>query len=204
MNFLAHLLLSSTDSQIQFGNFVGDAIKGKQYLNLPIQIQKGVVLHRKIDSFTDQNPLIKKCKPYISPEIGHYKGVVTDLFFDHFLTINWKLYQSISLSDYLTQFEQTYHQHKSCLNQQTALFYDQFIQRRFLFDYDTFEGLERTLKGLERRTGTNIILSKAVSDLKDNYSIFETCYFTFFPILQTFCEKELQQVTHDDTAHDLE
>ena len=41
MNFLAHIYLSGTNERIQIGNFMGDGIRGKDYLNYHPDIQIG-------------------------------------------------------------------------------------------------------------------------------------------------------------------
>ena len=56
MNFLAHIYLSGEDEGLTIGNFIADSIKGKKYLNFKKEIQKGILLHRSIDTFTDQHP----------------------------------------------------------------------------------------------------------------------------------------------------
>ncbi len=48
MNYLAHLYLSGENPEIRFGNFIGDAIKRNQFLQLPENISAGVLLHRKM------------------------------------------------------------------------------------------------------------------------------------------------------------
>ena len=50
MNFLAHIYLSGEDEGITIGNFIADGIKGKKYKKFPPQIQKGILLHREIDT----------------------------------------------------------------------------------------------------------------------------------------------------------
>ena len=55
MNYLGHLILSGNNSEITFGNFIADSLKGKTYLKYSKKIQKGVILHRKIDELTDTN-----------------------------------------------------------------------------------------------------------------------------------------------------
>jgi len=62
MNYLAHLLLSGNDEDVIFGNFIGDAVKGKQYQDYSPQIQKGILLHRQIDTFTDAHPVYLQSK----------------------------------------------------------------------------------------------------------------------------------------------
>ena len=53
MNYLAHIYLSGNDPDLIFGNFIADAVPGKQYKNYSNRIQEGIILHREIDSFTD-------------------------------------------------------------------------------------------------------------------------------------------------------
>ena len=56
MNFLAHIYLSGEKQGITIGNFIADGIKGNKYLSYREDLQKGILLHRSIDSFTDQPP----------------------------------------------------------------------------------------------------------------------------------------------------
>ena len=60
MNYLAHIYLSGKNRQIQIGNFVGDAVKGKAYNSYPDFFRKGILLHRLIDSFADTHPAVKE------------------------------------------------------------------------------------------------------------------------------------------------
>lgn len=60
MNYLAHIYLSGDDPLITMGNFMADGIKGKQYKTYLPQLQKGILLHRSIDSFTDSHPIVKQ------------------------------------------------------------------------------------------------------------------------------------------------
>ena len=85
MNYLGHLVLSGNDSEILFGNFIADAIKGNSYLEWPENIQKGILLHRFIDNFTDNNNhyLLGKRRFYEKfPKMG---GIVNDILYDHLL-----------------------------------------------------------------------------------------------------------------------
>ena len=60
MNYLAHIYLSNEEEEITLGNFIADDIKGKKYIQFPLGIQQGILLHRAIDSFTDAHPIVKK------------------------------------------------------------------------------------------------------------------------------------------------
>ena len=60
MNFLAHIYLSGENQGITIGNFIADGIKGNKYLSYREDLQKGILLHRSIDSFTDQHPIVRQ------------------------------------------------------------------------------------------------------------------------------------------------
>jgi acyl carrier protein phosphodiesterase len=55
VNFLAHTYLSGGNEQIIVGNFMGDYVKGKNYMLFPEQVKKGILIHRDIDTFTDMH-----------------------------------------------------------------------------------------------------------------------------------------------------
>ncbi len=57
MNFLAHIYLSGDNDLMKIGNFMADGIHGKNLENFPLDIQKGIILHRFIDTFTDAHPI---------------------------------------------------------------------------------------------------------------------------------------------------
>lgn len=194
MNYLAHLLLSGDDREIRFGNFIGDAIKGKGYLDFPIQIQKGILLHRKIDTYTDHHPTIKNSKKLLNPIFSHYKGVIIDVFFDHFLSKNWHLYQEMDLDKFLQNFENDFQQFKGYLTEEKAVFYQKFLDKTFLYHYHSFEGIELTLKGLQNRIKNRVPLTEALSDLQIHYDALETDFYSFFRDIQSFCTFELHQL----------
>ena len=84
MNFLGHALISLTLDEAQqrqtlYGNFAGDFYKGPL---ADIALREGVRLHRIIDRLSDRadNPLYPLLDGF-----GRYKGIVADMFIDHFL-----------------------------------------------------------------------------------------------------------------------
>ena len=67
MNFLAHLLLGSQSPEQALGSMLGDFVKGPVHrLELPKPVREGIVLHRRIDSFTDAHPLVLQSKARVS------------------------------------------------------------------------------------------------------------------------------------------
>jgi len=99
MNFLAHLYLSGDNDELKIGNFVADGIHGKPY-EFPPVVQKGIILHRAIDSYTDVHPIFRQGTRRLHPAYHHYAGVIMDIFYDHFLAKNWKNYSDVPLNEY--------------------------------------------------------------------------------------------------------
>ena len=56
MNYLAHAFLSFNDSGLLIGNMISDFVKGKKQFDYTPDIQKGIRLHRMIDTYTDAHP----------------------------------------------------------------------------------------------------------------------------------------------------
>jgi acyl carrier protein phosphodiesterase len=51
MNYLAHAFLSYNEPMILVGNMISDFVKGRQKFGYAVSVQKGMMLHRAIDSF---------------------------------------------------------------------------------------------------------------------------------------------------------
>ncbi len=75
MNYLAHLYLSFGHDDVLVGNFIADRVKGKQLYDYPLGIQKGIIMHRKIDAFTDRHDVVKRSKSRIRDRCRKFPGL---------------------------------------------------------------------------------------------------------------------------------
>ena len=85
MNYLAHLVLSGNNEEVLFGNFIADAVKGKSYLTWSENIQKGILLHRFIDHYTDNNHHYLAGKRRFYDKFPKMGGVINDILYDYLL-----------------------------------------------------------------------------------------------------------------------
>ena len=90
MNYLAHLYLSGDDADIMFGNVIGDFVKGRIPDSYPPRIRDGIRLHRRIDVFAQHHTLFRRSIQRLAPHYGLYRGILVDLFYDHFLAVEWE------------------------------------------------------------------------------------------------------------------
>jgi acyl carrier protein phosphodiesterase len=179
MNFLAHLYLSGESDKVKVGNFIGDYVKGKKHENYHSEIQKGILLHRNIDHFTDTNNLVSNCSKLLKDGYGRYSGVVVDLIFDHFLAKNWSKFHDQSIGKFVDHSHEILIKNYLVLPNKVKLFLPFLIQSRRLESYAKFDGLQTALDIMARRTTLPDCSEYAIQSLKDNYTEFEDNFSNF-------------------------
>ncbi len=189
MNFLAHLYLSGDNTSVMLGNFIGDFVKGKNLIEkVGPEMAKGIELHREIDFFTDQHPIVRESKKRLRPKYRHYSGVIVDVFYDHYLAKNWKDYHHQLLPDYADRVYNLIQKNNALLPERVNMMMPYMIKGNWLVNYATLDGIHRTLSGMTRRTPYESKMDESISDLTENYEEFKTEFITFFPELRKHCK----------------
>jgi acyl carrier protein phosphodiesterase len=194
MNFLAHIYLSGNNDLLKIGNFMADSIHGHDYNNYQTEIKKGILLHRSIDSFTDMHPIYRKSKHRLHEKYGHYSGVIMDIFYDHFLAKNWKVYSLIELEVYVQNFYKLLQDNYQLLTEKVQGMLPYMIGRNWLVSYATIEGLEMILFQMNHRTKNRVAMHESTVELKKFYSEFEHEFTLFFSELKLHCQEKLTQL----------
>ena len=182
--------MSGESEEIILGNFIGDYVKGQQFLNYPDNVAKGIVLHRHIDSFTDSHPVIIECIVKLRPAFGKYAGIVIDIFLDHFLAVNWRSYSFEKLSAFTKRFHAVILANFFQLPSPVKLFVPFLIQHKRLQSYESFEGVEKTLRIMARHTSLPAETEFALQILEEEYLFFNDAFNTFFPQIIDFIEQK--------------
>ena len=190
MNFLAHLYLSKNNNNILIGNFISDAIKGKNYENYPKEIKAGILLHREIDNFTDTHPTVRKSMHRLNPRYRHYDGVIIDLLYDHYLAKNWSTYSEIPLEVYAENVYTFLQKNVDSFPEELQKMLPFMIEYNWLVNYASLEGMERVLKGMNKKTKGLSQMDLAINDLKEFYKEFEEDFTSFFKELEDFSDKK--------------
>jgi len=194
MNFLAHIYLSGTEKELIIGNFIADGIKGKKYLKYPPIIQKGILLHRAIDSFTDGHPTVRQSTARLHAKYSHYSGVIVDILYDHFLAKNWSQYHHEPLQTFVANFYALLQSHFHLLPPRIQRMTPHMIANNWLLSYATIEGISTILAQMNVRTKRLSRMDKAVIDLEAYYSEFETEFTSFFKDLIDFSNKKRNEL----------
>ena len=188
MNYLSHIYLSGESEEIILGNFIGDYVKGQQFLNYPAEVAKGIFLHRQIDSFTDSHPVIIECIVKLRPVFGKYAGIVIDIFLDHFLAVNWHIYSHEKLSTFTKRFHAVILANFFQLPSPVKLFVPFLIQHKRLQSYASLEGVEKTLRIMAKHTSLPAETESALKILEEEYLFFNEAFNRFFPEIIDFIE----------------
>ncbi|APA00394.1 acyl carrier protein phosphodiesterase [Flavobacterium commune] len=194
MNFLAHIYLSGDNDFIKIGNFMADGIRGKQFENFTKEIQKGILLHRAIDTFTDAHPVFRESTKRLHERYHHYAGVIVDIFYDHFLAKNWKNYSEEDLEEYIARFYQSMRINHDLLSERAKGILPYMETQNWLSSYQSIEGIHEILTRMDRRTGNESNMRFASEELKEYYSQFEQEFITFFEELRTYSKQKLMSL----------
>lgn len=191
MNFLAHIYLSGNNDFIKIGNFMADSIHGKRYLEYSGDLQKGILLHRYIDTFTDAHPVYRKSKHRFHEKYGHYAGVIMDIVYDHFLAKNWNSYFNDNLEVYAANFYSLMQRNFDLLTPKTQNLLPYMIEQNWLVQYASLEGLEVILFQMDYRTKHRVNMQEAIVEVNFFYNELESEFKLFFKELQQHSKQKL-------------
>jgi len=196
MNFLAHIYLSGDNEMVVLGNFMADGIHGEAYKKYPEDIQKGILLHREIDTFTDVHPVVRQSTKRLHKNYGHYSGVIVDIMYDHFLAKNWEMFSKLPLDVFVANFYKILDRNFDILTARVKRMMPFMIAENWLLNYSKIEGIQQVLDGMNRRTENKSKMNEATKELSIFYSEFEAEFMLFFEDLIHFSKEKLIEINH--------
>lgn len=191
MNYLAHAYLSFNNRFILVGNMISDFVKGGQKLGYTAAVQKGIDLHRAIDSFTDTHPATARAKEIFRPAYRLYSGPITDIVYDHFLATDATLFPNASLLQFTHQVYQTLEEETVHLPPRFLPVLTYMKMENWLYHYRTPEGIQKSLRGLIRRASFINDSATAFELFLSNYEELQNCYESFFPDVKQMAKQKL-------------
>jgi len=200
MNFLAHFYLSGDSEAVMFGNFIADFIKGRGGDSYPGDVYRGIVLHRKIDAFTDRHRQVAQSKRRLWPRHRHYSAVIVDIFYDHFLARSWQEYSPIPLADFARHAYSAIQRFDAFLPPRAKQTLPRMMASNWLVNYGRLEGIDRAMQGMAGRASFPSSMAGAIGDLQKDYVDFERDFRKFFPELVTHSRACLQALADPESG----
>lgn len=192
MNYLAHFFLSNNDENLIIGNYIADDVKGKAYLDYSPEIQQGILLHRKIDDFTDNHSIVNNSKELIRHHQNKYTPVVMDVFYDYFLANNWSIYSEKELLEFTNKIYKTLFKNINVLPSKSKMRLPFMAKSNWLYNYKNISGIEKSLTGLSKRTKYSNNMNNAHHILREKENELNTDFNSFFPELINVVNNELK------------
>jgi acyl carrier protein phosphodiesterase len=195
MNYLAHAYLSFDEPEILVGNMISDFVKGNKKFDYSPGIQKGILLHRAIDQFTDDHPATKAAKLYFKPAYRLYAGAFVDVVYDHFLAndIN-EFYSADVLGNFANQVYYNLQSNFFHLPERFQKLLPYMKSQNWLFNYQYRSGIEKSFGGLINRAIYLHESATAFAVFNDHYDELKECYNEFFPDQKKFSSFQLRNL----------
>tara|TARA_B110001452_G_scaffold226101_1_gene200360 strand:+ start:1390 stop:1971 length:582 start_codon:yes stop_codon:yes gene_type:complete len=188
MNYLAHLVLSGENEEILFGNFIADAVKGKSYLTWSENIQKGILLHRFIDYYTDTNPLYLAGKRRFYETFPKMGGVINDILYDYLLWQYELKHKNIQLDKEIKRFYRVLDGFENNMPERIFIMYQYMKKDDWLTNYQYKDGVKKALNGIGKRI-------KYSDNLESCFDILESSIFDFEKEFEMFYNEIKEQTS---------
>lgn len=199
MNYLAHFHLAGDDAAHITGGLLGDYIKGPLKGDLPPRVEQGIILHRRIDQFTDEALNQSKLHEHFAPALRRYMGIVCDLYFDHLLAIAWDQFDQRSLHEYNSFVVKQLQQHSQLLPDNAQQFSARLQEHNILTLYQDNQMMAQIFERTGKRLKRDNPIAEAWTLLQQEHALLKEYFETFYPLLHHFAKQTRRSFAQAET-----
>ena len=187
MNFLAHSYLSFSEEQL-VGNMIADFVKNRDVARLPESIQKGIKLHRVIDTFTDAHPLIHEAKAPFRPLVRLYSGAFVDVAFDYFLANDTTENSQREWQEHSQRVYAVLRRYEEFLPEVFKKVLDKMQQDDWLYNYRNEWGIDYSFRNVVNKAQFLDKTTNVFPAFLANKDFLREKYEIFFPEIKSFAQ----------------
>lgn len=190
MNYLAHIFLARQSSAAMIGAMLGDFAKADVRGVYTPEIEREIMLHRYIDSYTDSHPAVKASVQLFEGPRRRFGGIVLDVFYDHLLTQRWERYSDIPRHELIATFHDALRAHLPMLPEKLQVIAPRIIDQQWLAGYEELAGVELAVTRISSRLSRNgHLMREGLQDLRLHYAAMAEGFDAFFPDLVRFTDE---------------
>lgn len=194
MNHLAHAYLSFGNKDILLGNMIADYVKGRKQYDYPYWVHKGIVLHRMIDTFTDEHQTTHEAKELFKKDYRLYGGAFVDVVYDHFLAKDISEFPGDKLFYFSLKTYRMMDKQRHIMPEGYKRIFFFMRMQNWLYGYRKPSGIHQGFKGVVRRS-TYLHDSKAAEQIfEKHYKQFAQYYREFWKDLKLFAEEKFNEL----------
>lgn len=190
MNYLVHLLLAGEDPELQLGGLMGDFVKGPIPAGYSEKLALGLLLHRRIDSLAQNSPHTRLSRQRLHPKFGHSRGIIIDIFYDHFLATSWADYSPEPLASYAARVYRLLQINHDQLPTPLKPVAARMIEYNWLVSYQHREVVGIALQRIAKRLSRPIPLADGVDDLDLHEASLRQDFANFMVEATTFVKRD--------------
>jgi len=183
VNHLAHALLAGPNDDVLLGSLLGDFWRGAPDPGWPEGVRAGVVLHRKIDVYTDSHPYVDAARAQFETPWRRYAGILIDIYFDHVLAREWPRHADEPLEAFSARCAGLLERHAAWLPADLNRFAVYFRVHGLFAAYAQRSTIEQVLAGISRRLRHPNPLAQAGPALWALADELDESFARFFPDL---------------------
>jgi acyl carrier protein phosphodiesterase len=196
LNYLAHVFLADAVGASLTGNLMGDFVRGRLNGRFPPAIERGLYLHRRVDTFTDAHPLTRVSRQRFCPVFRRYGGILVDLFYDHCLARQWGDFHDEPLEYFTARVYAALQKDEAFMVESLRGTHRRMREIDLLASYRNLSGLQRALYHLHRRLSRDNPLADGLYPLRAHYGGLSADFQAFMPQLIRFAQREWLKLDH--------
>lgn len=201
MNYLAHIYLARHSDEAMLGALLGDFAKADISGKYGAPIELEILLHRKIDSYTDQHRVTKQALQLFDDGKRRFAGILLDVFYDHLLAKQWASFSDVPLQAFVQRFYAALDAHQHLLPPKLMAIAPRMATQDWLGSYQDYRNVEFAIGRIAQRLSRDgNLLQDGLLDLQENYSLLADGFQSFFPELMAFAEEERGRLRQANAA----
>jgi acyl carrier protein phosphodiesterase len=173
LNYLVHLFLAEPTADSLLGNLMGDFVKGRLGPEWPEGIRRGIALHRGVDRFAHDHPVYRRSRSRLPDAFGHYRGILVDVFYDHFLARSWERHHPLPLPEFARRVYRLLEVHHAHLPPGLQTVAPRMIAGNWLVSYREVATVGLALQRMSARIRRPNPLAAGGEELVRHYAGFE-------------------------------
>lgn len=200
MNYLAHAHLATITNTSIVGNLLGDFVKGGvNTLPFTQEVKLGIVLHRFIDSYTDNHPYTQSLRESFNIH-RRYAGIIIDVFYDHLLATQFeKIDKNLSLSELTKVTAQALLNVPETSPDRFKDVAEKMRSGNWLMGYTELDNVEKALAGISRRFKRPVDLTENMPWIRQRTKYEHREFLRFYNELQCACFTFLRRHENSST-----
>jgi len=188
VNYLAHCLLAEDSPGSLIGSLAPDFSRPKDYTPPDKSIAAAMREHHAIDSFTDAHAVFLQSRARFRPRFRHFAGAVTDVVYDHFLSLRWAEYNARERRAFVQNVYATLDANVHLCPEGLRECLPRMREQDWIGSYGEVEGVRVSLQRISQRLTSQPDLAAAVEIVVTEREGLQREFDTFFPELKRYVE----------------